>query len=212
MAGKSWSANNCRNISRCLFRHPQCKIRNVPLRRSRIRKTVLVGMGVREGPITKEGHITTKLSPSLAANSNASFSASVFANAYHICKYTGVNQISTYSKRNKHKELQLESVGKWGNCIPRAWIPSHDKLACELKWAFHNSTLWSRQYSGLLHTDSERGGSSGLRLWSYRMAEQELVITTRCMECDLVQARRTFKFPFRAGFSIDTYTVSFVGK
>lgn len=44
---------------------------------------VLVGLGPSAGPITKDGFTTTRSMPCSFASRHASFSATVFAYAYH---------------------------------------------------------------------------------------------------------------------------------
>ena len=51
-----------------------------------IMNRVLVGCGVSKGPTTKDGFTTTRSVPLSLAILHASFSAKVFAYAYHSCR------------------------------------------------------------------------------------------------------------------------------
>lgn len=59
-----------------------------PLITASIRSNVLVGCGAKRGPTTKDGFTTTRSMPFSFAIFQASFSAIVFAYAYHSCKFT----------------------------------------------------------------------------------------------------------------------------
>lgn len=50
---------------------------------ARTMSMVLVGLGPSAGPITKDGFTTTRSMPCSFASRHASFSATVFAYAYH---------------------------------------------------------------------------------------------------------------------------------
>lgn len=57
----------------------------LPFKMESMRRRVLVGRGAINGPTTKDGFTTTRLMPKCSANLHASFSANVFAYAYHSC-------------------------------------------------------------------------------------------------------------------------------